>query len=441
MHDQPECPAPASGDQASAPRFRLIEGAGLFARGLAMGAADIVPGVSGGTIAFITGIYERFVDALRSLSPRFLLTALRRRPGASARQLAEIHWAVLIPLFAGIAVAVATMSGVISGLMEDHPGPTYAFFFGLIIATVWIPFARMTRRTAKHFLALILFAVGAFLFVGLQPGGLDLRVARSDPGAETVFYAGKIRHPADLASIRRAGAAALGESPAVIVAFDPKGILGASGRSSGDGAVDAALRIIATDQALDEWLADPPALVVLEESRGSLVWIFACGVIAISAMILPGLSGSFLLLFLGQYHAVLSAIRGSINEALAMLGREPTPMDALVERPWWTDPMFLGVFLVGVVIGLGVFSHIVGWLFDHRHDITMAALTGLLIGALRQPGSVVLEQADVAAGLGQTGGYWMAVTIAGVAGAAIVTLLGYLDARLRARRSGAVEAN
>jgi len=421
-----------------APSFEALDAAGLFSRGLAMGAADIVPGVSGGTIAFISGIYERFVDALRSLSPRFLLPLARGRPRAVISDLAAIHWAVLIPLFLGIVVAVATMSGVISGLMEDHPGPTYAFFFGLIIATTWIPFARMTRRSAAHYVALLIFAVGAFLFVGLQPDGLSLQVARAEPGANAAFYAGKIRHPSDLASIQAAASMAPGETDLNIVAFDPKGVLDALDPSEVD---RPAITILESDEALEQWLANRPPLVVLEESRAPLPWIFACGMVAISAMILPGLSGSFLLLFLGQYHAVLSAIKGTISEILTLLGREPEPLAMLLDHAWWSDPLFLGVFLIGVVLGLGIFSHIVGWLFEHKHDLTMAALTGLLIGALRQPGDVVLEQATVASSLGEGGSYWTHVAIAALVGAAIVTGLNYLDAKLRARRSGAEEAS
>ena len=113
-----------------------------------MGAADVVPGVSGGTIAFITGIYTRFINALTSLSPAFLGHLLRGRIGTSIEQLKRIHWSVLIPVGAGVAVAVVSLSKVITGLMVDRPGPTYAFFFGLILASAWLPLAKCSSTSS-----------------------------------------------------------------------------------------------------------------------------------------------------------------------------------------------------------------------------------------------------------------------------------------------------
>ena len=98
-----------------------------------MGAADVVPGVSGGTIAFITGIYPRFIDALRSLHPRFLGLAVKGQFPEAWAALMAMHWGLLIPLGLGVAVAIVTLSKLITGLMFDAPGPTYAFFFGLIL--------------------------------------------------------------------------------------------------------------------------------------------------------------------------------------------------------------------------------------------------------------------------------------------------------------------
>ena len=135
-------------------------------------------------------------------------------------------------------------------------------------------------------------------------------------------------------------------------------------------------------------------MVVLEETRAPLWWIFMCGLIAISAMVLPGLSGSFLLLFMGQYHAVFSSIHQCIGHVLGWLGKDPKPLTALTNHAWIDDFLFCGLFGLGVLLGLAAFSRVVSWLFERTHDFTMAALTGLMIGALRLPGDVVLAQID-----------------------------------------------
>ncbi len=414
------------------PRFSALDAVGLFTRGLAMGAADVVPGVSGGTIAFISGIYERFVAALGSLSPVFLIELCRGRVREALRRFFMMHWGVLIPLLGGIALSIVLLSKLITGLMDSHPGPTYGFFFGLIAASAWVPLAMMTRFKAHHAAALALAAVAAWVFVGLRAGPIQLQVARAEEGARSFVYAGKIRSTLDLAVVAGAAEVHL-KGPASftpeLVVFDPKGVLS---KHSAEAPAGFELRVLGTKRALESWNADRPAVVVLEEQRASLGWIFACGAVAISAMILPGISGSFLLLFLGQYHAVFSAIHQCIGHVLGLLGRQPDTMTALVAHPWWRDFLFVGVFLMGVVIGMALFSRAVTWLFRHAHDITMAVLTGVMIGALRQPGREILDDAQ------RTGGgssYWVLVAATVVVGAVLVTGMNIADRVIRARRA------
>ena len=163
---------------------------------------------------------------------------------------------------------------------------------------------------------------------------------------------------------------------------------------------------------------------MLGERRAPLWWIFICGVIAISAMILPGLSGSFLLLFLGQYHAVFTALHQCIGHVLSALGRPMNPVAALTAHAWIDDFVFFGVFALGLLVGLTAFSRVVGWLFLRAHDLTMVALTGLMVGALRLPGEKVLAATDSGAG-------WTAPIIAAVIGAALVLALEAVDVRRR----------
>ena len=162
-------------DQTETVHKGLSDAIGLFIRGMAMGAADVVPGVSGGTIAFITGIYARFINALRSLSPAFLGELFRGRISGTITQLKRMHWGVLIPVGLGVGVAIVGLSKIITGLMTDTPGPTYAFFTTL--ASAWIPLAH-EDKTAVHFgmggMA-VLMAV-----VGLQPDGTPASANRAE---------------------------------------------------------------------------------------------------------------------------------------------------------------------------------------------------------------------------------------------------------------------
>jgi len=401
--------------------FRPLDAAGLYARGIAMGTADIVPGVSGGTIALVTGIYERFVGALGSLSPAFLSPLARGDVMGSVRELRAMHWGVLVPLFAGILTAIALMSRLITGLMEDRPGAMYAFFFGLILASAWAPFARMRRRTASHAVAAAIAAVAAWGIVGLQPSGLDVEARPGGEGAAVWFYPGKLREPGDLERV--VDAARVVQPGAPVVVFDPKGI-------EADGELPAGVRRLASEAELETWSAGVGArgvaVGVVDTRRAGLWWIFCCGAISISAMILPGLSGSFLMLLLGPYHAVLSAISRMPEHLRALAGSGGAGEGGvmLMGHTLGGDAVFLGVFGCGVVLGLGVFSRVVKWLFERAHDVTMAALTGLMLGALRLPGSRVLEHA------GETDGEpWGLVVAVGAVGAALVIALTVIDAR------------
>jgi uncharacterized membrane protein len=411
-------------ESPNAPRFDARDAAGLFVRGLAMGAADVVPGVSGGTIAFITGIYARFIGALRSLSVGFLGPLARGRVGAAVVKIRAMHWSVLIPVGLGVAVSVVALSKLITGLMVDQPAPTFAFFFGLILASAYIPLARVSKRAATGALALALGAVGAWLFVGLQTDGIEVQVARSDAGAKTVVYAGKLRSPADLETITAArDVHAQGSG---VVVFDAKGVLAKAGITPA-----ADVRVITHKAAMKTWLETKPALVVLEEKRASLPFIFLCGLLAISAMVLPGVSGSFLLLFLGQYHAVFTGIHQCIGHGLGLLGKEPDAMTALTAHAWTTDFIFVGVFGLGILVGLAAFSRVVSWLFERFEDVTLFTLTGLMLGALRLPGEVVYNET------GAGGAGWGGVIGAALVGVIIVVGLAVVDRRARAGAAAA----
>ena len=239
------------------------EYAGLVLRGCCMGAADIVPGVSGGTMAFILGIYEELVDSIRTVGrPAFF------RPLLHGRLLAAFHainGMFLIAIGAGIALAVLTLSHALEYLLHTHPILIWSFFFGLVLASVVVVAKRIPQWTLQLFLIGIFGAIFAYVLVGLVP--------------------------------------------------------------------------VQTPNA--------PWFLVLS------------GAIAICAMILPGISGSFLLVLLGKYEFVLRAVN---------------------ER----DLVSVGYIGIGAAAGIVLFSQVLSWLLHRYHDLTVAFLTGLMLGSLRK---------------------------------------------------------
>jgi len=225
-----------------------------------MGAADLVPGVSGGTIAFISGIYEELLDSLRRLTPSAFLVWRRQGFLAFWRQ---INGTFLITLFGGVLTSVFVLAQLVERALNQHPELLWGFFFGLILASI--------------------------VYIGKQ------------------------------LSLRR---------PVIWLALT-MGCLVALGIS----------------------LGKPVALP-------ELWWlVFLAGSLAICAMILPGVSGSFLLLLMGMY---------------------PVVLEAIAELNWW----LLMWFGLGCVSGLMAFSHLLSWLLRHYHSQTLAVLTGFLLGSL-----------------------------------------------------------
>jgi putative membrane protein len=237
-----------------------LPAAGIFLRGLLMGAADIVPGVSGGTIAFITGIYDTLLDAIRAFDLEFVARLLRRDFTAAWQ---HINGRFLLVLLLGIATSIFSLAQLVSWLLEHHPVPLWALFFGLILASALVLLRQVEHWTSAVVLCLLAGA-GMALIIALSP------VVHLDIGLAGVFLA---------------------------------------------------------------------------------------GFVAICAMILPGISGSFILVLLGMYSTVLVAIRSF-------------------------DLVFILVFVVGAGSGLLCFSRLLHWLLHRFHQATMALLTGFLFGSL-----------------------------------------------------------
>jgi putative membrane protein len=235
-----------------------------FLFGFLMGSADVIPGVSGGTVALVLGIYERLIASIRAVATA-AADLVRGRPGESRQMVREVEWGLVIPLGIGIVSALVLGARIIEPLLDQYPVQLRALFFGLIAASISIPWRAIPTRTRLHLAIAVVAAVLAFALVGIPPAHI--------------------------------------EGP-------------------------------------------------------HLILVFLAAMIAICAMILPGVSGAFLLLVMGMYEPTL--------EALNRL-----------------DAAYVVVFVLGAAIGLGAFSKLLHYLLKNHHDVTMAALVGLMAGSLR----------------------------------------------------------
>lgn len=234
----------------------------LSVKGFCMGASDVVPGVSGGTMAFILGIYEELIDAIKSFDLKGLqfLVTLKFRP-----LLDRISWQFLLAVGIGILAAIFSLSKLLSWLLQNRPIFIWSFFLGLILASVLSVSRRVEAWRILTWLCLVGGTLGSYFLVGLVP--------------------------------------------------------------------------VATPN--DYW------------------FLFLCGAVAICAMILPGISGSYILVLLGKYQYVLDAVN-------------------------YRDFLVLGLVAAGACVGIIAFSRILGWLLKNYHDLMVATLTGLMIGSLRK---------------------------------------------------------
>jgi putative membrane protein len=248
----------------------------LSLKGFVMGIADLIPGVSGGTIAFVTGIYESLLDAISSLNKKTLVLFLT---GEWSQALSQIHVRFLSVVIGSILLAIFSFARVMHYLMTTHSEHTWSLFFGLIAASIVVIFKELKNpKSLSNLSSLVFGAVLAWLIVGLIPV----------------------------------------ETPE------------------------------------DAW------------------FIILCGFISISAMILPGLSGSFLLLILGKYEYITGAVKNPFAEGAL--------------------PVLL-LFVCGAVAGALGFTRVLNWFLKHYRNATMAFLTGILIGSMKKvwPWKVVLE--------------------------------------------------
>jgi putative membrane protein len=258
------------------PKRSFKQSLSIILKGLAMGAADVVPGVSGGTIAFISGIYEELITTIHNLDIGIFKT-LKKEGIKKVWQ--RYNLGFLASLFTGIAISILSLAKLITLLLEQYPVLVWSFFFGLVIASIIYIAKQITNYSPKAIIALVLAAV------------LSYGITLAKPVADTE----------------------------------------------------------------------------------NIWFLFFAGFIAIIAMILPGISGAFILLLIGGYTIVIGAINQFI-EALSTFSLSALG-NALLK---------IGVFAAGAIAGLKVFSGILNWMFANHKNTTLAVLTGFMIGALNK---------------------------------------------------------
>jgi putative membrane protein len=295
----------------------ISEGFILFIKGVFMGAADIIPGVSGGTIAFITGIYERFINALKSLNIHFILYSLiglknKDYKEKAKQSFSQMDLTFLLLLAAGIALAFLSLANIVGFLLEEFPTYTYGFFLGLILSSAaFVYFSH--KKTFNHWSFLVFVVIGSIVGYGIV-------------GIESI------------------------------------------------------------------------------QMQHSIIIIFFSGLISFCAMILPGLSGAFILLLLGQYEFMLGVLRQ-------------------ITRFDFGSLPFAFSYLLGGILGLVIFSRVLSYLIKRYRMATISFILGLMIGALRKPGELIIKDPQQP----------IFTVIAIILGILLVCMFSYYDFKLKKR--------
>jgi len=235
-------------------------------RGSLIGVAEIVPGVSGGTIALIVGVYTSLIEGA-AFVVKGLVSLVRGAGWAEAKEnFAAAHWSILIPVLSGMVAGIFVGAAVLEPVISANPVETRAVFAGLILASLWVPIRMVGSSWRWSWVILgVVAAVASFALTGLP---------------------------------------------------------------------------------------------VLESVNGSLWWVAPAAALAVCALVLPGVSGSFILLVLGMYQPTLAAVN---------------------ERNF----VYLGVFILGAIIGVAVFVRVLQWLLNTQRTATLVVMTGLMVGSLR----------------------------------------------------------
>lgn len=327
-------------------RRSLIHWLRIFFSGICMGAADIVPGISGGTVAFILGIYSELIESLKSMDARAITLLLTLKLKEFGR---TTGWRFILALVSGITISFITLSRVFNSLLnhEIYRVYLYSAFFGLIIASVWVCAKQLRKWKFAHFIGLAVGAIIAFALTGSS---------YSKASGESVYDVEMVLPSMEQSAINY-------DRDNKILMSVPASTLGAM---LSKGVINANTLVRSKANTYHH------AFEVAQTSHhfGLDLWMICCGAIAISAMLLPGISGSYLLSILGVYGIVIMALADFLNG---------------IEKGIFETEAFVILLsmLIGIVLGAIMFSRVVSWMLKHYHDMTIAILTGFMIGALR----------------------------------------------------------
>ncbi len=356
----------------------------LYFKGIGMGGADIIPGVSGGTIALISHIYDNLIEAIASVKVRHaadLLLLIFTFPNTDKRKfylerLSEIHWNFILTLGAGILTGILSMSRVIPYFMEEYPFFMYSFFFGLIVLSAFIPFREM-KKEFTEFVLVAFFAAAAWIFTGSSAVSdaavtMQKTIAADGQTSSLTYTAGmsgewKLDLNADefpasyQAQVKTPSGESLGSFSITLSLTEKNGKPDVSAEISEN--LEKQGVFLRKSRFNPDPAGGPAAVTVIlalsEDTAGGYLHLFFSGAVAICAMILPGISGAYVLVLTGHYKEVLEAIHNF-------------------------DIATLGVLGAGILTGIMSFIKILQYLLKHYHSMTMAALTGLMIGSLRK---------------------------------------------------------
>lgn len=405
----------------------------LLLKGMCMGFTDVVPGVSGGTLALILGVYKELVETIRALSLRFVLLFfryLKSRDDASKRafldEMNASNVMFLVTIVAGIGIAISIGSAVIPGLMENFPVQMRAFFCGLIIASVAVPLRMLGPGGARRPIVIGTVALGIVLgYLATDPRN-TFETSREWFSVESTGESLKDvtrRGPSALSSAEVFWSPENEELREAVKRTAPEqyAALDTSHDAEGDVLGDKDTRKMRS-APYDE--LDVPAGTVVKVPRPTMWFVFLSGAVAICAMILPGVSGSYVLLVVGNYFFVLNALKGTIS-SLAR-GELPLPQGGYVL-----------LFCLGCAVGIRLFSHVLTYLLRAKAAPTLGILTGLMVGCLRgvwpfreMVDGFVLNRAPIAADP-------IGVAVAAfIAGFVIVTVVSTVGRRKEAEAEG-----
>lgn len=404
----------------------------LFLKGVCMGVADIIPGVSGGTLALILGIYAELVNTIKGLHLRWLPAVWRWIGSGFERQAGAEVWdewkamnlPFLIILGAGIAVSIVVGGLVIPGLLERHPEVMRALFFGLIVASVGLPLRLTVVRGPAMWstvgVAAVIGAAAGWVFTApdrIYQAGMEWTEVQSEPGdtLKGIGKRGPSAWPADQvywADENEPLRQVLQQEVVDLELERPEGSMAAKSEA------------VEKEREVYEELEIPAGTTVYVPQPAPW-YVFVVGLIAICAMILPGISGSYLLLIFGAYYFVLNSLRA----VLSGLADGSLPMGPVT---------YVVLFMAGAAIGILSFARVMSFLLGKFPVPTLGLLVGLMVGSLRGiwPFREVVDGQmanTLPAGVDAT---VVAVVIAAVVGALVVTVLSHLGRERTERKDG-----